>query len=242
MMQLCTTSWHLGLGTSIANNGMFSTKTLGCAHSIHGNISTTKNHNAFTVLGGGIVFGEAISLHEVNAREIFVGKKDIGEIFTRNVEQLRQASTGGNVDGFVAHIKKLVSVCDATNNRVVLKLNTKFFEAVDLAFNDFLWQAKLRNAVDKHATTSKKRFEHSYIKTVASKLTCTGYARWTRSNNGNLLAAFRCSLGCRSKLGLIAQEAFELAYSYRFAFLTSNALLFTLVFLRANTTTNCRKH
>ena len=68
------------------------------------------------MLGRGVIFREVVSLHEVNAGEILVCEKDIGEVLTWDVQKFWQTGAGCDVDGIEALLEKLVSISNATYN------------------------------------------------------------------------------------------------------------------------------
>ena len=242
MVQLCTTSRHLILGTTVSNDCTLSAKTLSSTDSVHSNVTATKDNDVLAVLGWGVVLREVVSLHEVNAGEVLVCKEDVWQILARDVEKLWKASAGCNVDCVKALLKELFCIGDTTNNRVELKLNAQLLEAVNLTLNNSLWKTELRNTVDQNAAAGEECLKDGNVKAVTSKLASASNTGRTGAYNCNLLAVLWSDSWLGSKLRLIAKEALELTNSNWFAALTHDADALALVLLWANTTTNCRKH
>ena len=200
------------------------------------------DHDVLAVLGGGVVLGEAVGLHEVHAREVLVGKEDVGEVLTGDVEELGQARARGDVDGVKALGEELLGVGDAADDGVVLKLDAHLLQAVDLALDDGLGQTELWDAVDEHAAAGEEGLEDGDVKAVSGELAGAGDAGRAGAHDGDLLAVLGGHLGLGGKLGLVAEEALELADGHRVALLAADALALALVLLRAHAAADGGEH
>ena len=138
------------------------------------------------MLGGGVVGGKLVCLHEVHARQVLVGKEDVREVLSGYVQELWQACTRRHVESVEALLaQKLLGVGQAAHDAVVLKLHAKVLKAVDLAPDDLLGKAKLWNAVDEHAPAREERLKYGDVKAVAGKLPCAGDTGGARADDGH---------------------------------------------------------
>ena len=157
--------------------------------------------------------------------------------------ELGQAGAGCHVDGIEALlVEKLVGVCQVAHHGVELELDAQLLETVDLALDNGLGQTELGDAVDEHAAAGEKRLEDGDVKAVARKLAGAGDAGGARADDGNLLAVCGLHLRLAGKLGLVAQEALELANGHGLGLLAADAAALALVLLRAHAAADCGEH
>ncbi len=242
VVQLGTTSGHLFLGAAIRDDRVLGAQALGGAHGVHGHVAAAKDHDVLAVLGGGVVLGEVVGLHEVHAGEVLVGKEHVGEVLAGHVEELGQAGAGGHVNGIEALLKQLLGVGDVANYSVVLKLDAHRLKAIDLALDNGLGQTELGDAVDQHAAAGEERLEDGDVKAVAGQLAGAGDAGGAGAHDGDLLAVLGLHDGGGGKLGLVAHKALQLADGHRLALLAANALALALVLLRAHAAADGGQH
>ena len=108
-------------------------------------------------------------------------------------------------------------------------------QALDLALDDILGQAELRDAIGEHAATGEERFEHGNVEALARKLAGAGDARGAGAHDGDLFAVGRLALGSLAHLvGHVAEHALELANCHGLALAAKDALALALVLLRAH--------
>ncbi len=164
------------------------------------------------VLGGGVVLGELVRLHQVHAGQVLVREEHVRQVLARDVQELGESSSGCHVDGIEALLaQKLRGIGEVAHDGVVLELDAQLLEAVDLALDDGLRQTELGDAVDQHAAAGEERLEHGDVEAVAGELAGAGDAGRAGADDGDLLAVGGLHLGLAGKLGLVAQEALELA-------------------------------
>ena len=105
---------------------MLGTKAFSCANSVHSNVAPAKYHHVFTVLGGRVYNGEVVGTHKVCASKVLICKKDVGQVFARNIQKLGKAGAGCHVERVEALLaQKLLGVGKAPHNGVVLKVHAK---------------------------------------------------------------------------------------------------------------------
>ena len=129
-----------------------------------------------------------------------------------------------------------------THDGVELELDAQGLQAVDLALDDRLGQTELGNAVDQHAAAGEERLEHGDVEAVAGELAGAGDAGGAGADDGDLLAVGGLHLGLARELGLVAQEALELADRDRLALLAADALALALRLLRADAAADGGQH
>ena len=230
MVQLGATAGHLVLGTTVGDNGVLGAQTLGGTDGVHSHVAATKDDDVLAVLGGGVVLGELVGLHQVHAGEVLVS------------EELGQASAGRHVDGVEALLEQLLGRGHVAHDGVVLKLDAHVLQAVNLALDDCLGQTELGDAVDQHAAAGKEGLKDGDVKAVAGELAGAGDAGRARADDGDLLAVLGGHLGRGGELGAVTQEALELADGHGLGLLTTDALALALVLLRADATADGGKH
>ena len=174
--------------------------------------------------------------------EVLVCEEDVGQVLAGDVEELGQAGTRSDVERVKALVKQLLGRGDVAHDGVVLKLDAHLLETVDLALDNRLGQTELGDAVDQYAAAGEKRLEHRDVKTVAGKFARAGDARGAGAHDGDLLAVLGPHSRLGGKLGLIAQEALELADSHRLALLAADALALALGLLRAHAAADGGEH
>ena len=194
------------------------------------------------MLGGGVVLGELVGLHQVHAGEVLVGEEDVGQVLAGDVEELGQAGAGRHVDGVEALLEQLLGRGHVAYDGVVLKLDAHVLQAVDLALDDRLGQTELGDAVDQHAAAGEECLEDGDVKAVAGELAGAGDAGRAGADDGDLLAVLGSHLGRGGELGAVAQEALELADGHGLGLLATDAPALALVLLRADAAADGGKH
>ena len=91
MVQLGATAGHLVLGTTVGDDGVLGAQALGGTDGVHGHVAAAKDNDVLAVLGGGVVLGELVGLHQVHAGEVLVREEDVGQVLAGDVEELGQA-------------------------------------------------------------------------------------------------------------------------------------------------------
>ena len=163
------------------------------------------------MLGGGVVLGELVGLHQVHAGEVLVREEDVGQVLAGDVEELGQASAGRHVDGVEALLEQLLGRGHVAHDGVVLKLDAHVLQAVNLAFDDRLGQTELGDAVDQHAAAGEEGLKDGNVKAVTGELAGAGDAGRAGADDSDLLAVLGGHLGRGGELGAVTQEALELA-------------------------------
>ena len=164
MVQLGATAGHLVLGTTVGDDGVLGAQALGGTDGVHGHVAAAKDNDVLAVLGGGVVLGELVGLHQVHAGEVLVREEDVGQVLAGDVEELGQASAGRHVDSVEALLEQLLGRGHVAHDGVVLKLDAHVLQAINLALDDCLGQTELGDAVDQHAAAGEEA-----SKTVTSK-------------------------------------------------------------------------
>ena len=242
MVQLGTTAGHLVLGTAVSDDGVLGAQTLGGTDGVHSHVAAAKDNDVLAVLGGGVVLGELVGLHQVHAGEVLVSEEDVGQVLAGDVEELGQASAGRHVDGVEALLEQLLGRGHVAYDGVVLKLDAHVLQAVDLALDDRLGQTELGDAVDQHAAAGEEGLEDGDVKAVTGELAGAGDAGRAGADDGDLLAVLGGHLGRGGELGAVTQEALELADGHGLGLLATDALALALVLLRADAAADGGKH
>ena len=242
MVQLGATAGHLVLGTAVSDDGVLGAQTLGGTDGVHSHVAAAKDNDVLAVLGGGVVLGELVGLHQVHAGEVLVCEEDVGQVLAGDVEELGQASAGRHVDGVEALLEQLLGRGHVAHDGVVLKLDAHVLQAVNLALDDRLGQTELGDAVDQHAAAGEEGLEDGNVKAVTGELAGAGDAGRAGADDGDLLAVLGGHLGRGGELGAITQEALELADGHGLGLLTTDALALALVLLRADAAADGGKH
>ena len=239
---------------AIYNVYILCTHTFCTPRCIHGNVSATDYRNVFCFLNRGIVLRE-ISLHQIDPRQIFIGRAYTQQILTRNIHKGRKSCTCSNEYCLISVIHKIIHRLSFTDDRISHKSHTAFFQLFHFCCYDALRQTKFRNTVSQYTTRFMQAFKDCYIIALCCQVTGTCKSCRTCSYNSHLGASRKfCSFGvfrfilCRICFQLfsmscipVCDKAFQTTDSNRFAFFPTYAVFLTLIFLRANSTAYTRQ-
>ena len=122
------------------------------------------------------VFRELVGLHEIAAREEFIGRVDAVEALARNALEARQAGARADEDGVKAlFLHELIDRVEAAGYRVKLDLDAELLDVLDLLLDDrILRQAELRDTVRQHAARLVQGLEDRHIVAFLCKVACAG--------------------------------------------------------------------
>ena len=181
-----------------------------------------------------VVLGEGVGLHEVDAREVLVGREDVAEVLAGQLHEDRQTGAGAHEDGVVAHLEELVDGVEAADDRVDLDLDAEPPQVVDLGPDDGLGQTELGDAVDQHPAGLVQRLEHRHRVAFGDHVGGQGEAGRTGADHGDALAGRLGLAGDGHRVGLtleVGREALEVADRHRLLLLAQHADLLALVVL-----------
>lgn len=102
----------------------------------------------------------AVSLHQIAARQKFIGRIDALQVLARHVHEVRQAGAAADEDRFVSLIEQVVHRFAAADHGVCLDLHAHLAQTVDLVLNDRLGQTEFRDTIHQHASGDMQRFEN----------------------------------------------------------------------------------
>ena len=173
--------------------------------------------------------------HQVDAREVLVGRVDALEVLAGDVEEHRQAGAVGDEDGVVVG-GDLVDGDGAPDDDVALDLHAQMAQVLDLAVDDRLGQTELGDAVAKHAAGVVQGLEDVHLVAHAGQLAGGREAARAGADDGDAEAGLRG----RRRLGRhvlrrpVGHEALQPADGHRLALLAAHADALALDLLRAD--------
>ena len=216
------------------------------AGSIHRDIAAADDGDMAADLDRRRVFRELVGLHEIAAREEFIGRVDAVEALARNALEARQAGARADEDGVKAlFLHELIDRVEAAGYRVKLDLDAELLDVLDLLLDDrILRQAELRDTVRQHAARLVQGLEDRHIVAFLCKVACAREAGRAGTDDSDFLR-----IGCAldwldlfigSELA-VSHEAFEAADGDGLPALREDAVLLALIFLWADATADGRQ-
>ena len=110
-----------------------------------------------------------VGAHEVGAGQVFVSSEHADEVFTFNVHEEREASTGTDEHGIEAIlVNQILELASTADDKICLELHAHGSERFDFVVNDLLGQTEFRNAVADHATELVESFEDGHVVAFAA--------------------------------------------------------------------------
>ena len=148
-MHLFLSRGHLGLAAAVDEMDLLRAEPESHAACIHRDVSAAEHRDALAVPEGGVVSALVIGLHEVGARQVFVGAEDSDKVLALDVHELGESRAGADehrVEAVLHH--EVAKLARAPDHEVHLELDAEGLESVDLLLDDRLRQTELRDAVD----------------------------------------------------------------------------------------------
>ena len=182
---------------------------------------------------------------QIVAREELVGGDYSAEILALNVEEIREAGAGAEVDGVVPPlVQQVVHGDGAPDDDVALETHPQFLDVLHLVADHFLLgQTKFGDAVHQHAAELVQGFEDGDVVALHPQFLGAGKAGGTAADDGDFAAVVgtRGGEGEFVLAGPVADEALQLADGDGIAFAAQHALALALCLLRANTSADGRQ-
>ena len=230
--------------SSVDDVNLRSAHTFRASCRVHRHVAAADDGNLVTVHDRGIVFRQ-ISLHQVDTRQIFVRGANADVVFARNVHEGRKSRACADEYGFIAaFLHQLIDRKCTTRYRVRHEFHALGFQLRDFLCYDLFWQTELRDAVNQYAAGLVQRFVNGDFIALVYQIARAGKSRRTCADDCNLVTVafhrfdFFITEVCRMP---VRDEAFQSADRNRFALLAMHAFALALIFLRADTSADCRQ-
>jgi len=194
----------------------------------------------------GVVLGERVGVHQVDAREELVGRVDTLQVFPGNVHEDGRARAGPDEDRRVAElVDELVDGDRLADDHVADEFHAERLEVRDVLVDDLLRQAVLRDPVPEHAAERVQRLEDRHGIAELREVAGHREASRTRADNSDLLVAPH--LGCRGLAAVpvlalpVRYEALQTADADRLLMGEQHAAQLTLMLDRADAAADSRQ-
>ncbi len=154
----------------------FRSEPFGGADRVHRHVAAANDRDALAVKHRSIGVRKLIRGHQVDAREVLIGRVNAFKILARNVHEDRQPRAVRDEHGIEAHVQFRERV-RAADNDVALNLHACGFQSLDFLRDNVFRQAKFRNAIDQHAAGFVERFVNRDFVAEADEFPGCGQAR-----------------------------------------------------------------
>jgi hypothetical protein len=145
--------------TATEEDGGIGSHALRPAGGVHGGVATADDDGVLADVYGGLSVG-LVGVHQVDAREEFIGGVNADQVFARHIEHVGQACAGAEEDGFIAFfVEKLVEGNAVADYDVGFELHAHGFEAGDFAVEDFARQSEGWDTIYKDTPETMQRLE-----------------------------------------------------------------------------------
>ena len=218
--------------------------SLGASCCVHCYVTAAYDCDSVTVHDRSVIFRQ-ISLHEVDSCEVLVRWAYADQVFSRNVHEWRQSCACSDEYWFEAlFLHELVNGDCSAHNCVSYKLYALCFQFGNFSSYDFLRKSELRNSVNQYASCLVESFKYCYLVSLVNKISCACQSCRPCADDCNLMTVwvnrldFLITVVCCMP---VSYESFKTADCNGFALGALYALSLALVFLRADTTADCRK-
>ena len=231
-------------GSSVDDVNLRSAHTFRASCRVHGNVAAADDGNLVTVHDRCIVFRQ-ISLHQVDTRQIFVRRANADVVFARNVHEGRKSRACADEYGFIAaFLHQLINRKRTSRYRVRHEFHALGFKLRDFLRYDLFWQTELRDPVNQYAAGLVQRFVNGNLIALVYQIARAGKSRRACADDGNFVtvAFHRFDFFITEVRRVpVRDEAFQSADRNRFALLAVHAFALALIFLRADTSADCRQ-
>ena len=243
VMNFLTTSRQLSFRTSVDDVNVLCTQSHCASCSVHCNVTAADNCNRFTFSDWGVILIE-VSFHQVDSGQELVCRVYADQILTFNAHEHWQTSAGAYENSFEAHVvHQLVDGQNFADNHVGHHFNAHLFQTFYFLLNDGFWKSEFRNTVNQYAACFVECFEDGNFVAFLSKVACTGQTCRTCTDNSNFVTVGNRFLGFMFAVLHIpvSSKSFQTTDCNRLTFDAADTFCFTLGFLWAYTTANCRQ-
>ena len=245
VMHLFGTGWKLVDATTIDERNGFGTHTLGGTSRVHGCVATATNDYVLALEHRSVIALATTCTHKVDASQVFVGRHHADEVLTRDVHKARKTCTRTYEDAIEAHLVNLVVRNGLADNHIGHEVDTHIAERIDLGFDHAVGQTELWDTILEYTTDVVECLEDGNLVAELCHIGSESKAGWTGTNGTNLLAILWSTLGslhlARFAL-IVGSKTLEITDGNGLLLhLDLDAHAFALLFLWADTTTNCRK-
>ena len=192
-------------------------QALGHPQAVHRGVAGADHDHALPERDRRVEVGEAVTAHQVDAREEFVGRIHLAGEFARDAEERRRAGAGADEHRVEAHLGHQLRHRERLADHLVrLELGAQRLEVLDLAVDDLARQPERGNAVLEHAADDVQRLEERHLAAVPQHVGRHRQARRAGADHGHLaeraLEAGRCGV---APLPVVADESLQPADRHR---------------------------
>ncbi len=193
-----------------------------------------------------VKIGEVVGAPQIDAGQVFIGRKNTDEVFTRDPEELGQARPHADKHGLVALIKQALDRNGAPADPVGAKFHTISPQTFQLRGHNILGQTEGGDAVDEHAARFVQGFKNGDLDAFGREIAGYSDGGWSGTDAGNLQVFVRRHRsfffnGKTFTHGGVGNVAFQAANGHRLPFAAENAFALALVFLWADPSANRRQ-
>ncbi|OPZ20292.1 MAG: hypothetical protein BWZ10_00699 [candidate division BRC1 bacterium ADurb.BinA364] len=159
------------------------------ARRIHRHIAASDDSHALATDRRRVVIGELIRFHQVGARQVFVGRINADQVFSRDAHKRRQARARSDKDRMIAHFAhQLVERGVAADDEIRNELDAHALQIIDLGAHDFDRQAEFGDAIRQHAAEILQSLEHCHFMAQTAQIARYGQSGRTGADDGHPFA------------------------------------------------------
>src|ERR1700675_1316912 len=248
MLHFFSTGGHFGLAAAIENKSLAGAEAKSGADRVQCRVSAADDGYVFPgeIDHGFVVEGKFVRVHEIDAREEFVGGVDAIEVLARNSHELRQTGAGANEDSVKAFfLHQFVNSDGASDYHVGLEFHTHGAHVIDLLANDLLGEAELGNTVNQHSADFVQGFEDVDPVALLDEVAGDREAGGAAADDGHFLAGRRSFLNfveVEMLLFVVGDEALEVTDAEGLNLFSHQAAALAMIFLRADASGDGGEH
>lgn len=181
------TSRHFLFATAVNDDSALGAHAAGGADRVHGSVAAANDSY-------GIAFGYrcgptvASGTHEVDAGEVFVGRKDVDEVFAGDAHETRQSGARGYENAIEAELAEVVVGKRFANDTVFYESDAHFGERVDFDVDDSIGEAEFGYAVFEYSTNLVESFVDSDFVAELNHVAGERKSGGARANDGYAFA------------------------------------------------------
>ena len=151
MLHLFCAGRHLFFAAAVYNHGAFGSQTAGSTYRVHCSVATTYHSHPAATKHGGIAFGVG-SIHEVDARQVFVRRHDADEVLSGDIHKVGQSGSAGGKDTLEAFFMQVVVAYCLAHDAVFHEPYTHLAKALNLYVHYLVGQTELGDAILQYTT------------------------------------------------------------------------------------------
>ena len=243
MVHLLGARRHFRARAPVDDHGPLGAEALGGARGVHRHVAAAHDRDAPADEHRRVSPGKITGIHQVDARQVFVGGVNALQILARHVHEHGQARTVGDEDRVKA-LAQLGQRVGAADDDVALDRDAGLLQALHLLIDNALGQAKLGDAVDEHAAGLVQRLVDRDAVALFGQFAGGRQPGRAGADDGHLFSRGRGARGARAVRvleGPVSDVAFKMADGHRLALPAAHALDLALRLLRAHAAGHARE-